>query len=538
MKLSRLFHRNKSLIFLLVFIYFLFWLTLSTIKQINDLNKPHVSHQLKFRSNGTFYFVINQLFQLQINLVLIDPYVLQYLFIHRLSFDNVDRQFITFAIIDQSLQTLMQSLNDMKFSIKTSKTVLPNQKKVIDHIFIEHEHITVHITVLHKYNSYYRIHKNYRSLSEDIQLPFGDKLRAVDYFETELHEYLFYYPRNVSHFLWLYNSSEFIRCDRKLAERMKKQYHIHESVSQLSLVLKPMVSIGQGLDQLQKHYWIAGGTLLGWYRHCGLIPYTGDVDFGLFEEEYDESIRHHFLGNPVTHIWAALGLVNDSLEFRLSSGRYVFDLFWTYREDNTRWYGYQAQRSKYRRSLPLFSKVCSGDLYGYRFSVPCLPIEYLDHEYGKDNWLVPLQKDYKWVNMKYHSMWNDISWMYAVRLYSPEGHLRSDELAISWVAKRFNYTYSSVPSFLNALPNEDVTLPPLKSEFIQNKTRIQTPRPATKKQVEEAEEEEENEKPEEQEAPEINEKEDEEKPEETLVQEKEDKKTEEAEAEAEGIAEE
>ena len=175
----------------------------------------------------------------------------------------------------------------------------------------------------------------------------------------------------------------------------------------------------------------------------------------------------------------------------------MFDLFWTYREgNNARWYGYQAQRSKYRRSLPLFSKVCSGDLFGYRFSVPCSPIEYLDHEYGKNNWTVPLRKDYGWINMKYHSMWNDISWMYAVRLYSPEGHLRSDELAISWVAKRFNYTYASVPSFLNALPNESVTLPPLKSEFVRikpQKVEEQETKPALEQKSIEKEEQEEEE---------------------------------------------
>jgi hypothetical protein len=50
--------------------------------------------------------------------------------------------------------------------------------------------------------------------------------------------------------------------------------------------------------------------LKGWYRHCGLIPYTSDADFSLFAEEYDESIRNYFLGNPITYLWGALGLVS------------------------------------------------------------------------------------------------------------------------------------------------------------------------------------------------------------------------------------
>ena len=49
---------------------------------------------------------------------------------------------------------------------------------------------------------------------------------------------------------------------------------------------------------------------LGWYRHCGFIPYTKDVDFGLFAEEYDENIRNHFLGKSEIYLWGALGLVS------------------------------------------------------------------------------------------------------------------------------------------------------------------------------------------------------------------------------------
>jgi hypothetical protein len=90
-----------------------------------------------------------------------------------------------------------------------------------------------------------------------------------------------------------------------------------------------MRNIAYGLDKLEKHYWLAGGTLLGkrvfcfiyenilftkgWYRHCGLIPFTQDADFGLFAEEYDESIRNYFLGNPITYLWGALGLVSSLL---------------------------------------------------------------------------------------------------------------------------------------------------------------------------------------------------------------------------------
>lgn len=68
--------------------------------------------------------------------------------------------------------------------------------------------------------------------------------------------------------------------------------------------------------------------------------------------------------------------------------------------------------------------------------------------------------------MKYHSVWDDISWMYATRLYTRDGKLRTDKFAIEWISKHSNYSIQSIPSFLNVLPDEPVTLPPLKAQLI------------------------------------------------------------------------
>jgi hypothetical protein len=120
----------------------------------------------------------------------------------------------------------------------------------------------------------------------------------------------------------------------------------------------------------------------------------------------------------------------------------------------------------FRRTLPLLPKLCSCDLFGYRFSIPCSPVDYLDGEYGKDKWKSPLEKNYTWVNMKFHSIWNDIEWMYATRLYTRDGKLRTDKFALDWISKHFNYSLASIPSFLNVLPDGLVTLPPLKDKLV------------------------------------------------------------------------
>lgn len=463
MGLLRLIYHNKTFILVVFLIYLFFWLSIGTFKnRTTDLSPKSPWTRINSQSNSTLIFILDCLFKLKFNLFLIDPYVLNYLFIDKLLLENFNKKFVTFGIIDPSIENILPYLEEKQFTIRLSKS------NTLDHIFIEYDQIIVHLAILHPYYTFYLVKKATLSLSDDVRLSYGDTLRAIEHVETDLYDNLFFYPQDFSHFLWLYETSEFLHCNQTLAIEMEQKYKLYQNASQLKLTVVPMRTVAAGLDKLEKHYWLAGGTLLGWYRHCGLIPFTQDADFGLFAEEYDESIRNYFLGNPVCYLWGALGLVNDSLEFRLFTGRFTLDLFWAYRENDHRWCGYQVYRNKFHRTLPLLPKLCSGNLFGYRFSIPCSPAKYLDTEYGPNNWESPKEKNYTWINMKFHSVWNDISWMYATRLYTREGKLRQDQYAIEWISKHFNYSITEIPSFINALPDEPVTLPPMKSQLVYN----------------------------------------------------------------------
>ena len=35
------------------------------------------------------------------------------------------------------------------------------------------------------------------------------------------------------------------------------------------------------MKKLDIPFWISHGTLLGWYRECGFIFHTNDIDFGV-----------------------------------------------------------------------------------------------------------------------------------------------------------------------------------------------------------------------------------------------------------------
>jgi hypothetical protein len=86
----------------------------------------------------------------------------------------------------------------------------------------------------------------------------------------------------------------------------------------------------------------------------------------------------------------------------------------------------------------------------------------LNNEYGFNQWKQPLEKAYTWINLQYDSIWDDLSWMYAVRLYTPEGQLRTDKYAIDWIENQFNYSLKTIPSILNVLPDGLVTFPSIK----------------------------------------------------------------------------
>ena len=120
---------------------------------------------------------------MRFNIILIDPNVLNQLFIHHTLFDELNEHFVTFAVFNQSVQSLLQTLQQMPhFSIQTSASTLTNHRMSVDHIFITYQYKTLHLAVLHKYYSFYLVQPNHFRFSDDenVHLSFGDKLRAVD----------------------------------------------------------------------------------------------------------------------------------------------------------------------------------------------------------------------------------------------------------------------------------------------------------------------------------------------------------------------
>lgn len=161
----------------------------------------------------------------------------------------------------------------------------------------------------------------------------------------------FILPSDIDKFLFEYDHSIFLECNRDLVKKnIQKLGSKHQQDIKKNKIVAPVIEhISKSLESFRKHYWLAGGTLLGWYRDCGIIPFTQDVDIAIWAHEYDDRIKKHFLGNKIVRIWGTLGLLNDSFEFRLFNDKFTFDLFLVYKINQThQWCGYQVKRYKFR----------------------------------------------------------------------------------------------------------------------------------------------------------------------------------------------
>ena len=51
----------------------------------------------------------------------------------------------------------------------------------------------------------------------------------------------------------------------------------------------------------------------GWYRECGIIPHTTDIDLNLFAREYNSYISKYFQGHKDMPLVMSLGEVSHMI---------------------------------------------------------------------------------------------------------------------------------------------------------------------------------------------------------------------------------
>lgn len=174
------------------------------------------------------------------------------------------------------------------------------------------------------------------------------------------------------------------------------------------------------LNNLGVKFWLSSGTCLGWYRQCNVIPYSKDVDLGIFIRDYKADIIPAFqkAGLPLKH---KFGKVEDSLELSFQGEDDVkLDIFFFYEEDDHIWNGGTQAKSgkKFKYLFPKFT-LCWTEFVELKVHVPCETLQYVEANYGPE-WKVPV-KTWDWksspFNVQDNGIWPIDEWDNVIQIY-------------------------------------------------------------------------------------------------------------------------
>ncbi|XP_058550651.1 ribitol-5-phosphate transferase FKTN [Neofelis nebulosa] len=194
-------------------------------------------------------------------------------------------------------------------------------------------------------------------------------------------------PKDPVHFLEEIPHSRFIECRYKEARAFFQQYLDDNTVEAMAFrkSAKELLQLAaRTLKKLGVRFWLSSGTCLGWYRQCNIIPYSKDVDLGIFIQDYKSDIISAFqdVGLPLKH---KFGKVEDSLELSFQGKDDVkLDIFFFYEETDHMWNGGTQAKTgkKFKYLFPKFT-LCWTEFVDMKIHVPCETIDYIEANYEK-----------------------------------------------------------------------------------------------------------------------------------------------------------
>ncbi|XP_028829466.1 ribitol-5-phosphate transferase FKTN [Denticeps clupeoides] len=229
-------------------------------------------------------------------------------------------------------------------------------------------------------------------------------------------------PRNFSQFLSEHSQARFLECPYREARAFYQLYPDDASPEAMDFRMKAknlLYLASQTLTDLGVPFWLSSGTCLGWFRQCSIIPYSKDVDLGIWIKNYRHDITQAFqkAGLPLKH---KFGKVEDSLELSFQDVDVKLDIFFFYEDGDIVWNGGTQAKSgkKFKYVFPRFS-LCWTELMELRVRVPCQTLDYVKANYGSD-WNVPV-KAWDWKssppNVQENGVWPVREWDEVIQVY-------------------------------------------------------------------------------------------------------------------------
>ncbi|VBB31576.1 unnamed protein product [Acanthocheilonema viteae] len=183
-------------------------------------------------------------------------------------------------------------------------------------------------------------------------------------------------PANWTTFVWTLRRSRFISCRKDSAIRFRKTYHQFFSEkpkipNEIILTLQRFRNwaIERGMIPM-----LYAGTLLGWYRECGIIPHTHDIDFAIFIEEHYDAFPDDIMNSSFMELSLRFNkrkifqwIFSSYIIIKIIPGLVVYPV-----------------RSNIGKFIyPLINRTCGTDLLGYLMYVPCNALNIIVYEKEK-----------------------------------------------------------------------------------------------------------------------------------------------------------
>ncbi|GFQ75697.1 fukutin [Trichonephila clavata] len=394
-------------------------------------------------------------FDLGVEIVLIEPSIIFYLLqkhqrsllmlrgFNILDF-NKSSNILNFAIQKASLKLILEDKFDRTMLENGFKNVYKNntcngissdEMDAIGHYFYTKDAWTIHIVEFLDMTNYLW----HSALPPDLCSLLPDKkyihfTRNDSIFETFVaipmnDNYKISVPSNAMRFLHQMKSSKFLPC-RPILQPQEK----HPRENDIPFIIKEMKRI---FHPHLMDFWLTSGTLLGWFRECGVISYTTDVDFGMWaadvsdmedliqiiKKNYTLKLKGRFglfimssdhLVPPIPlvglqgrrEVNSLYGLmlslfVEEALEITFDYNNLRIDLFFFYDEGNQTYVvAHFSEKYSYVKVIyPPFS-LCSADLLGEKVLVPCDTKKIITTEYGP-NWTERV-REWDWTSSFYN----------------------------------------------------------------------------------------------------------------------------------------
>ncbi|XP_019638741.1 PREDICTED: fukutin-like isoform X1 [Branchiostoma belcheri] len=292
----------------------------------------------------------------------------------------------------------------------------------------------IHIVVLYKHPGTFLWHaavesgnstQKWTSLIGDRQIQFGKYEGIYDNMEivpTKLDGVKLNIPKDPAAFLQQIPDARFLECNYEQARAFYTAYGSDLTAKDVKFIRHATSLLSKSkavLDRIGVRFWICSGTLLGWFRQCGIIPYTNDVDIGIWIKDYKDTLIPAFqaAGLSLRH---KFGKMEDSFQLAFKSANVKIDIFFFYEEGDIMWFGATDGRTgeKFKYISPRFT-LCWTEFLDMKVRVPCQTLAYIHADYGP-NWYEPV-KEWDWKNsapnIQPNGQWPEEEWSEVIQYF-------------------------------------------------------------------------------------------------------------------------